>query len=89
MDTREIVLANLYAAGLNDILYLPSSDVYSARVESYWSLAAQLKPWAIVQPRNAEEVSKAVKAIVATPDVKFAIRRWVPCHHHSPTLCRV
>ncbi|CBF84557.1 hypothetical protein AN8964.2 [Aspergillus nidulans FGSC A4] len=74
MDTREKALANLHAAGLSDILYLPSSDVYSARVESYWSLTAQLKPWAIVRPRNTEEVSKAVKAIVATPDVKFAIR---------------
>ncbi|KAL4745378.1 hypothetical protein BDW72DRAFT_198698 [Aspergillus terricola var. indicus] len=74
MDTEEKVLASLHAAGLSDILYLPSSDVYSARVESYWSLTAQLKPWAIVQPRNTEEVSKAVKAIVATPDVKFAVR---------------
>ncbi|KAL4740259.1 hypothetical protein BDV11DRAFT_169303 [Aspergillus similis] len=74
MDTKEKALASLHAAGLSDILYLPSSDVYSARVESYWSLTAQLKPWAIVRPRNTEEVSRTVKAIVAVPDVKFAVR---------------
>ncbi|KAL4997409.1 hypothetical protein BDV10DRAFT_169589 [Aspergillus recurvatus] len=74
MDTKDQALASLHAAGLSDIIHVPGSETYSARVASYWSLTAQLKPWAIVQPRNTEEVSKAVKAIVATPDVKFAVR---------------
>ncbi|KAL4986706.1 hypothetical protein BDW68DRAFT_162633 [Aspergillus falconensis] len=74
MDTKDRTLANLHAAGVSDILHVPGSETYSARVASYWSLTAQLKPWAIVQPRTTEELSKAVKAIVAVPDVKFAVR---------------
>ncbi|KAL3474737.1 hypothetical protein BJX99DRAFT_260156 [Aspergillus californicus] len=70
----EKALSNLRAAGLSDVLYLPDNKKYTERVSSHWSLTAQLNPWAIVQPRNTEEVSKAVKAIVAAEDVKFAVR---------------
>ncbi|KAL2865132.1 FAD-binding oxidoreductase [Aspergillus lucknowensis] len=70
----EQAFANLRTAGLGDVLYLPGQEAYDARVASYWSLTAQLRPWAIVQPRNTEEVSKAVKAIVGAPDCKFAVR---------------
>ncbi|KAL4931415.1 FAD-binding oxidoreductase [Aspergillus undulatus] len=70
----EQVLDNLRIAGLGDVLYLPGEDAYNDRVASHWSLTAQLKPWAIVQPRTTEEVSKAVKAIVDAPDVRFAVR---------------
>lgn len=71
------VLTSLQAAGLSDVLYLPGEQGYNARIASYWSLTAQLQPWGIVQPRNTLEVSKAVKAIVAAPGVKFAVRRYV------------
>ncbi|KAL4813494.1 hypothetical protein BDW67DRAFT_187600 [Aspergillus spinulosporus] len=74
MYTREKALASLHAAGLSDILYLASSDVFSARVESYWSLTTQPKPWAIVRLRKTEEASKVVKATVAMPDIEFAVR---------------
>lgn len=71
-------IANLKKAGLSDIVYVPGEQAYEAREESYWSLTPRLHPWAIVQPRNTDEVSKAVKALVKTPGCNFAIRRLVP-----------
>ncbi|KAL3439766.1 hypothetical protein BJX65DRAFT_300898 [Aspergillus insuetus] len=70
----ERALANLRAVGLSDVLHLPDYEAYDARIASYWSLTAQLRPWAIVQPRKTEEVAKAVRALVDSPDVKFAVR---------------
>ncbi|QSZ35285.1 hypothetical protein DSL72_008154 [Monilinia vaccinii-corymbosi] len=67
----------LALAGLSDRLTYPGQDVYTARVESYWSLAAQLDPYCIVQPQNAAEVSQAVVALVKanqTEPCKFAVR---------------
>lgn len=75
MTSAEKALAALRAVGLSDVLYLPGQESYNTRVASYWSLTAQLRPWAIVQPRNTLEVSKAVKAIVSVPAVRFAVRR--------------
>ncbi|KAK8112872.1 hypothetical protein PG984_013398 [Apiospora sp. TS-2023a] len=73
-QTRDAVIAKLRESGLSDVLYLPGEDKYDARVASYWSLSPRLHPWAFVQPRNTDEVSKAVKAIVTTDSVKFALR---------------
>ncbi|KAL2820989.1 hypothetical protein BDW59DRAFT_174312 [Aspergillus cavernicola] len=73
-SNAEQALSNLWAAGLGDVLHLPGQESYNARIASYWSLTAQLHPWAIVQPRNTVEVAKAVKAVVDTPDCKFAVR---------------
>lgn len=70
-------IANLKVAGLAEILYVPGQQDYKTREESFWSLTPRLEPWAIVQPRNTEEVSKAVKALVNTTDCKFAVRRLV------------
>ncbi|KAL3302805.1 6-HYDROXY-D-NICOTINE OXIDASE [Colletotrichum asianum] len=75
-STLEIALANLKRAGLGDAVYTPDQDAYQTRNTSYWAQSAQLKPWAIVQPRNAEEVSKSVQALVATPECNFAVRSW-------------
>lgn len=75
--TKESALASLIQAGLKDVLHVPGQPLYDERVASYWSLTAKLKPWAIIQPRNTEEVSKAIKALVTTTDCKFAIRRYV------------
>ncbi|KAL4867475.1 hypothetical protein BDV12DRAFT_198168 [Aspergillus spectabilis] len=72
--TAEQALSNLRDAGLCEVLYFPGQEKYNDRVSSHWSLTAQLRPWAIVQPRNTDEVAKAVKAIVTAPDVKFAVR---------------
>ncbi|KAE9577627.1 hypothetical protein CGMCC3_g6104 [Colletotrichum fructicola] len=73
-STLEIALDNLRRAGLGDAVYTPDQDAYQTRNASYWAQSAQLKPWAIVQPRNAEEVSKTVQALVATPECNFAVR---------------
>ncbi|KAI1103312.1 FAD-binding domain-containing protein [Jackrogersella minutella] len=70
----ESAIASLREAGLGGVLYIPGQQAYEARQESYWSLAPRLKPWATVQPRNTEEVSKTVKALVGTAGCKFAIR---------------
>lgn len=81
----EAAIASLKDAGLGDVLHLPESQAYNDRTTSYWSLTAQLRPWAIVQPRTTEEVSKALTALVNTPDVKFAVRRLV-IHEKRPFL---
>ncbi|KAI0148146.1 FAD-binding domain-containing protein [Hypoxylon sp. NC0597] len=70
----QAAITNLKEAGLEHVLYTPGQDAYEAREASYWSLTPQLGPSAIVQPRNTEEVSKIVKALVGTADCKFAIR---------------
>lgn len=64
----------LQGAGLGDVVYLPGEDHFENRVASYWSRTSQLRPWAIVQPRDAQEVSAALGALVATPGCQLAIR---------------
>lgn len=76
-SVEEIAVARLIDASLGDVLYTHGQENYRARIASYWSLTPRLKPWAIVQPQNTEEVSKAVQALVGIQDCKFAIRRSV------------
>ncbi|PQE20413.1 FAD binding domain containing protein [Rutstroemia sp. NJR-2017a BBW] len=67
----------LASAGLTDRLTYPGQEVYTARVGSYWSLAAQLDPYCIIQPQDASEVSRAVVALVKAnkkQECKFAVR---------------
>lgn len=73
----EAAIRSIIDAGLGDIVHLPGSDLYEARTKSYWSLSPQLRPWAIVQPRSAEDVSVVMKALVDITDCQFAIRRFV------------
>lgn len=75
-STEEKAIASLLEFGLGDIVYTPDKEQYQIRNQSYWSLTSRLKPWAIVQPRNTDEVSKAVKALVRTEGCQFAIRRY-------------
>ncbi|KAI1258933.1 hypothetical protein F5Y18DRAFT_411892 [Xylariaceae sp. FL1019] len=67
---------SLEEAGLGDVLYTPGRqpETYNGRIDSYWSLTPRARPWAIVQPRNTEEVSKVLKALVKVDDCKFAVR---------------
>ncbi|KAH9906181.1 hypothetical protein F4778DRAFT_769352 [Xylariomycetidae sp. FL2044] len=69
-------VAKLEAAGLADVIYTPARlpRIYNERVGSYWSLTPRLRPWAIVQPRDTAEVSKALVALAATDECKIAIR---------------
>ncbi|GJC89111.1 hypothetical protein ColLi_11949 [Colletotrichum liriopes] len=73
--TAGLAVRSLKAVALDDVLYTPDQGPFGKRKASYRSLTAKLKPWAIVQPRNAEEVSKAVKALLAVPGCKSAVRR--------------
>ena len=78
MTSSELAIANLKQAGLAEVLYTPGQEAYDARVASYWSLTARLKPRAFVQPRDVGEVSQAVSALVKTPGCNFAVRRSEP-----------
>lgn len=72
--TAVAAVTALRRAGLGDIVYLPGEDHFESRIASYWSRTSQLRPWAIVQPRNAQQVSAALKALVETPGCQIAIR---------------
>ncbi|KAJ0108397.1 hypothetical protein J7T55_005374 [Diaporthe amygdali] len=63
----------LAEAGLAHRVLLPTDTDYVSRNESYWSKDARLRPACIVTPRSADEVSKAVVALVAGGHT-FAIR---------------
>lgn len=65
--------ACLYDAGLAAQVLLPSDPDYAGREDSYWCNDAKLGPACIVRPRSAEDVSTALKALVAAGQ-KFAIR---------------
>lgn len=51
-----------------------ASDNYQERTESYWSVAAQLSPWCIVQPNDAVQVSTALTTLLADPECGIAVR---------------
>jgi FAD/FMN-containing dehydrogenase len=48
--------------------------MYDARTQSYWSVAAQLSPWCIVQPSNTTEVSLSLITLLADPQCGIAVR---------------
>lgn len=52
----------------------PGSEAYTQREESYWSVAAQLGPWCIVQPNNAQEVATALTTLLAGAECGIAVR---------------
>ncbi|XDG10327.1 hypothetical protein ABKA04_009942 [Annulohypoxylon sp. FPYF3050] len=63
----------LAEAGLREQILLPSDPRYKAREATYWSRSASLNPVCIVRPRNATDVSTALKALVSAGR-NFAIR---------------
>ncbi|KAI8958566.1 FAD-binding domain-containing protein [Daldinia sp. FL1419] len=74
LSIAQSAIAKLKEAGLGDVLHVPSDQAYQAKEKSLAPYSQQLGPWAIVQPRNTEEVSKAVKALVSVEGLKFAVR---------------
>lgn len=72
--TAKSAVKALREAGLEDVVHLPREDHFENRTASYWSRTSQLRPWAIVQPRDAHEVSTALRALVATPGCQIAVR---------------
>lgn len=55
----------LVEAGLQSQILLPDNHEFAARIDSYWSNNAKLKPACILQPRSAADVAKAVSALKA------------------------
>uniref|UniRef100_A0A8H7NQJ9 FAD-binding PCMH-type domain-containing protein n=1 Tax=Bionectria ochroleuca TaxID=29856 RepID=A0A8H7NQJ9_BIOOC len=53
----------LIAAGLGDRLLLATHDGYEPRIKTYMSANAQYRPWCIVQPYTAQEVSLTVSTL--------------------------
>lgn len=72
--TRDVAIKAIQDAGLSNILVLPSSDLYAARIDSYWSLTAKLRPWALILPTTPAEVAATVRALVSVLDLQFAVR---------------
>ncbi|OBR08505.1 FAD binding domain-containing protein [Colletotrichum higginsianum IMI 349063] len=68
----------LIAAGLGDRLVAATEEGYEARIATYWSVSARLRPWCLFQPRDTEEVSRTlttlVKAGSGTGDWHMAVR---------------
>ncbi|KAG6354435.1 hypothetical protein INS49_004452 [Diaporthe citri] len=52
----------------------PDSPTYNERTQSYWSVAAQLTPWCIVQPSDTHEVALSLKVLLADPECGIAVR---------------
>ncbi|CAH0045751.1 unnamed protein product [Clonostachys solani] len=54
-------------------VYLPGSDTYADRMETYFSKSAALEPWCMLLPSTAEDVSLIVKDLVAN-NCPFGVR---------------
>lgn len=63
----------LSSAGLESRVILPDDPGYESRTQSYFDISAKLKPACYVQPRTADEVAAAVKAL-ASAGQRFAVR---------------
>ncbi|KAI1840989.1 hypothetical protein JX266_012849 [Neoarthrinium moseri] len=59
--------------GLGPRIVAPSDAEYDARIDSYWSNSAKLKPACVLLPKSAEEVATAIKVLSAA-SAPFAIR---------------
>lgn len=66
----------LTKAGLEGKISYPDDETYKQRIGSYFSKAAQIPPHCVFQPHDSNDVSTAVKALVAAePEpCQFAVR---------------
>lgn len=58
----------LISAGFSERILLPTESLYSQRIQSYWSLSAQLQPWCIFYPHTASEIFTALVALSTAGD---------------------
>ncbi|KAI1858095.1 uncharacterized protein JN550_012851 [Neoarthrinium moseri] len=65
--------ACLVRAGLKTCVFLPGDLEYQTSIGSYFSNTAKLAPACVFIPESTEQISRAVKALVAAKE-KFAIR---------------
>ncbi|KAJ3537158.1 hypothetical protein NM208_g6434 [Fusarium decemcellulare] len=73
-STARQCVDNLRAAGLGERLYYPNQTVYETRTSAYWSNSQHMRPWSIIRPESAEEVSATVKTLAKSSTCKFAVR---------------
>lgn len=71
---------SLMNAGLGPRLLLPTDPAYVVREDSYWASNTRLQPACILVPQSADEVSSALKSLVAAHQ-RFAVRSG----GHSPS----
>ncbi|KAI7477275.1 hypothetical protein KC351_g8942 [Hortaea werneckii] len=66
----------LTKAGLEGKISYPKDETYKQRIGSYFSKAAQIPPYCVFQPHDKNDVSTAVRALVAAePEpCQFAVR---------------
>lgn len=68
LQTGSVPCDALVSAGLSNRILLPTDALYSARIQSYWSISAQLRPWCIFYPQTASEISTALVALSKAGD---------------------
>ncbi|KAH8658082.1 hypothetical protein BX600DRAFT_482576 [Xylariales sp. PMI_506] len=68
------VCEKLVLAGLKELIVQPDQALYHERISSYWCNNQKLRPWFIVQPTTAQEVSKVLTVLVDCPGCTFAVR---------------
>ena len=64
---------SLVSAGLENIVLFPKQAAYKARLNSYWSASAALRPWCMALPLTAEDVSIIISTLVKG-DCPFGVR---------------
>ncbi|PGG97257.1 hypothetical protein GX51_07407 [Blastomyces parvus] len=62
----------LIRAGLGKRLLLPTDAEYEPRIASWWSLNTRQRPWCLVQPHDAAEVSTIMTALLGVEAGKGA-----------------
>lgn len=55
-------------AGLSDRLLFATDPGYEPRIASWWALNTRLRPWCLIQPHDAAEVSKTMIALLGAGD---------------------
>jgi len=62
--TPDSQCTSIISAGLGDKVLLPKEAGYEARLDSYWSVSARLRPWCMVLPSTPDDVSTIIRVLV-------------------------
>ncbi|KAK4152537.1 FAD binding domain-containing protein [Chaetomidium leptoderma] len=60
----QIHCKGLVAAGLDGKVFFPNEENYQLRMASYWSTSAALRPWCMILPATAHDVSITIDTLV-------------------------
>jgi FAD/FMN-containing dehydrogenase len=72
-NTTQSTCNTLFSTLPDDVFY-PESDTYNASIASYPFIQLRLHPTCLIQPRNAQDVSTAIKILKQNRHTKFAVR---------------